>query len=458
LTAAFCAIAAVPLVILAQSQNAEQAEPALTRDNGKTYFMCPNYAPDFRNLFQDDAPWQAVISRLDVFKTYIGKMNDRQWYTYGPIMMSFLARHHIGLCIEAGGLRAFSGCDGAEHARRELLKLVKVYEVGGTIDYIVMDGPFRNSIAGFPNPKGLDLTIEEAAAEIVEYMQSIHAAYPDIKIGMNEPIPWYRWESYPEHLGRSAPDLKECIDALLAACAAAGEQLWFFHADSPYEYSNNPPAGFDGWAKLVAIQDYVQQQGLWFGLYHNSSDGGNNSDKIFFERTLLGLDELMAAGGDPDHFIVQSWYPHPSACMPENPDPLPQDEGDIYPFTYLMKQFMMASGAAFPLRLRINNVIGETVAGVDVAGNMFIAGSLAESSEPPVTESSDLIIKDGDGNIVAAMDSTGNLVLAGFVHGGQPSLTPPAASLVIENRADEALAYFTSIGDLYLIGQLVSGP
>ena len=70
----------------------------------------------------------------------------------------------------------------------------------------------------------MDLTIEEAAAEIAEYMEAIHAAYPNVKIGMNEPIPWYWWESYAEHLGRAAPDLKECIDALLAAVEAAGEK------------------------------------------------------------------------------------------------------------------------------------------------------------------------------------------------------------------------------------------
>ncbi len=434
------------------------AEPL---DNGKLYVMCPNYAADYWELFQDDAPWQQVMSRLDVFKTYIGRVDARDWDTEGPVMMSFINRHGMEFLVEAGGLRAHSGCDGAEQARRELLKHDKFVSAGGTLDYIVMDGPFRNSIEGFPNPKGLDLTIEEAAAEIVEYMQAIHAAYPNVKIGMNEPIPWYWWESYPEHMGRSAPDLKECIDALLDACGAGGEKLWFFHADSPFEYSESPPAGFDGWAKLAAIQDYVQSRGLWFGLYHNSSEGGSNSDKLFFERTLLGLERLIAAGGDPDHFIVQSWYPHPSACMPESPSPLPQNEGDVYPFVYLVKEFMQASGAAlrtYESALVVKNGANETVAWLDDEGNLVLAGTLMESAAPRGTGEGELLVRDGEGTVVAAVYGNGDMALMGAVHEEESALVAPAGSVVFKNGAGEIVGYVSGAGDLYLTGTVRVGP
>jgi hypothetical protein len=299
------------------------------------------------------------------------------------------------------------------------------------------------------------------AAEIVEYMQAIHAAYPNVKIGMNEPIPWYWWESYPEHMGRSAPDLKECVDALLAAVEAAGEKLWFFHADSPFEYSESPPAGFDGWAKLVAIQDYVQSRGLSFGLYHNSSEGGQNSDKVFFERTLLGLDRLIAAGGDPEHFVVQSWYPHPDASMPEEPTPLPQNEGDVYPFTYLMKEFMQASGAAFRAfesAFVVKNDANETVAWLDDEGNLVVGGTVLENVTPRATAGADVLVKDFDGNVVAVITSSGDVGLAGSVYEGQGTLSAPGGSLLFKNGVGEVVAYVSATGDLYLRGTVTSGP
>ncbi len=423
-------------------------------DNGKVYILRPNMTADFFAMFEEDARWQRVMSRLDVFRMHLNMVDGRDWSTEGAKMMVFLRRSSMEVCAITGGLRAFSGCDGEEQGRRDLIKLDKLYGVGGVADQIVMDAAFRNSIEGFPNPKGLDLTIEEAAAEIVEYMEKIHSEYPDIKIGMNEPVPWYWWESYPEHMGRPAPDLKECMDAVLAACADAGEKLWFFNADCPYEYANDPPAGFDGWAKLVAIQEYLQGLGLPFGLMHNSRDGGNESDKVFFERTMDGLNLFLAAGGDPQEFAVQSWYEHPSACLPEDPDPLPQNEGDVYPITYLTKELMTATGATFPFdrrAFRITNRAGETVARIDFEGNLTLAGSLVESGTPAATSGSDFLVKNAVGGVVAAVDDGGNLELMGSVYESQGSLVAPAGSLVIKS-GDEVVVYISSGGDLYLRG------
>jgi len=295
----------------------------------------------------------------------------------------------------------------------------------------------------------------------VEYMKKIHSEYPGIKIGMNEPVPWYWWESYPEHMGRSAPDLKECIDALLAACAAQGETLWFVHADCPYEYADDPPAGFDGWAKLVAMQEYVQGLGIPFGLMHNSRDGGNDSDKLYFDRTMLGLEKLLAAGGDPWEFALQSWYTHPLAAIPEEPEPLPQNEGDIYPFTYLTKEFMTASGAFFPADYRGFKVArsdGEILALVSDDGNLRVEGSVLENTTPRATGGSEFVVRDEGGSVIAAVYDSGNLVLAGTVHDNESSLNPPDGSLIFKNAAGEVVGYVSPAGDLYLGGTVTGGP
>ena len=76
-------------------------------DNGKIYVMCPNYAVDYWDLFENDAVWQKVMSRLDVLKTYIGRVNARDWDTRGPVMMGFISRRNMKFMVEAGGCGRF---------------------------------------------------------------------------------------------------------------------------------------------------------------------------------------------------------------------------------------------------------------------------------------------------------------------------------------------------------------
>ena len=48
--------------------------------------------------------------------------------------VDFLPRHGLKLCVITGGLRAFSGCDGTEQGRRDLIQIRKVYRMGGKVD------------------------------------------------------------------------------------------------------------------------------------------------------------------------------------------------------------------------------------------------------------------------------------------------------------------------------------
>ena len=96
------------------------------KDHGKVYVMRPNVTGDFFDLFEDDAAWQRVMSRLDVFRFHLNMVDRRDWDTEGAKMMGFLNRHATRACAITGGLRAFSGCDGEEQGRRDLIKLDKV--------------------------------------------------------------------------------------------------------------------------------------------------------------------------------------------------------------------------------------------------------------------------------------------------------------------------------------------
>ncbi len=107
---------------------------------------------------------------------------------------------------------------------------------------------------------------------------------------------------------------------------------------------------------------------------------------------------------------------------------------------------------------RVKNASGDTVALIDSAGQLELAGALIESTTPRGTPESDLLLKDLQGSVVAVIDSTGNLALAGSLYENQTLITPPPGSFVIKNADDDVVACFTPTGDLYLAGQLAGSP
>jgi len=52
-------------------------------------------------------------------------------------------------------------------------------------------------------------------------------------------------------------------------------------------------------------------------LIANSERGGMQSDALFAEETQKMVDAYRKAGGRPDRWIVQSWYPNPKRIAPE---------------------------------------------------------------------------------------------------------------------------------------------
>jgi len=110
-----------------------------------------------------------------------------------------------------------------------------------------------------------------------------------------------------------------------------------------------------------------------------------------------------------------------------------------------------------PCGLRVKDSLGATIAYLDSAGDLALAGSLIESSTPRGTTGSELLIKSPGGAVVAAIYENGNLVLEGTAHQQESTLTPPPGSFVVKNAADQVVGYIDSAGDLYLAGSVSEG-
>ncbi|MBT3642429.1 hypothetical protein HN604_01975 [archaeon] len=278
--------------------------------------------------FSPSASWDETKDKVHVFKFYIGKLGSiPRTETVFPLMNSVLDEEGIYVGVESGGLREARDCNGFEQANFEFDKMSPWLDAGGRIDFIAMDSPYAHSV---DTKYSCNYTIENASREVVKYISQMRILFPGVKIGLIEPVPWYTFEDYTVNppYTKDLGDLEFLIEDLISVLDAEGETIDFIHLDSPYNFNE---ANQLGWEKLVAIQDYVKEKGIRFGLIFNSQEGGDESNQKFYEDTLDGKEKFYSLGGNPDDIIIQSWYSYPDVFEPEEED---------YTFTNLVNTFI----------------------------------------------------------------------------------------------------------------------
>jgi len=98
---------------------------------------------------------------------------------------------------------------------------------------------------------------------------------------------------------------------------------------------------------------------------------------------------------------------------------------------------------------------GTRLALFDSEGNLYLKGTLTESSTPRGTTASEFMVKDQGGVIVAGVFGSGDMHIRGTSHANQSTLTPPAGSFVIKNVSADVVAYISPSGDLYTKGDVI---
>ena len=287
---------------------------------GHLVWFCPNYdgamtnyvPPDDGSIFfQSNSLHQLSDDGLDVYKFYIGNVYDTSFPLEEAI--EELKQAKIAIGIEAGGLRDWN-CSGIGLALHEYQAIRRIVNYGGKVDYIALDSPFAHTLAsGMPN--ACNFTPEEASYQLSAYIRTIRIYSPAVKIGIIEPVPWYTVGKFPNNYGNNFGDLIYLLDTLLSVLEEQGQEIAFFHADSPYDY-NISVYKDQGWDKLRELQEQVQNRGLRFGIIYNSELAGETSDEVFFDETKLFWKNHMETGEIPDDIILQSWYWYPRSWLP----------------------------------------------------------------------------------------------------------------------------------------------
>lgn len=287
------------------------------------------------DLFDRETDWEEVLSNIDVyeFKGAVVRHNENGIINKAVLL---LEKYDVAISVVVGGTLEYAGCDdqeGEQSAAIELAKIQPIYDAGGSVTYIALDGPISRTIAtGRPNNCGF--TLNQSIQELVDYMKTFHETRPEVKIGIIVNFPNWDYGDYPyTNLAHdeSWGDYEEVLEETIAAVEAAGEEIYFVRVDRPYRevtYIN----GVDWMQRIMLLRDQVTSHNIRFGVIFNSAQAEKISDQAYYENALTYITMYQNRSETLPHDIVlQSWYTRPSRILPEN---------EPYTFMYHVKSFI----------------------------------------------------------------------------------------------------------------------
>lgn len=275
-------------------------------------------------MLTSSAEWPTVADRIDLYKYYGVQLTPAPWAT--PIdprqLVAMAQREDIALGCEFGGFAA-NDKTGKLAIAAAFKQIDPVFQAGGKVASIHLDGPVRRQIKGVakePQAKSL----EGIASELAQFYIAMHKKYPDMKVGLITNFPnWDYTRELPGVNGhftdKSSKTYLQVLDAVESALRKVDQTIDFVEIDCPYNYysatrTHHKDAAVDNAAKFRALHKWCTDRGIALHLIINAKA---SSAKGFHDLTLAYIMQLRRDGIAPDAFIIQSWYKHPEAQLPE---------------------------------------------------------------------------------------------------------------------------------------------
>ena len=304
------------------------------------------------DIVDDTSNYSFMLNNLDFLALYIGRIRS----AYEMEDMELLARvvedHDLEVIVELGGVLGpgWGSLTDVENGKQSALVEIKGVNnwklAGGTIDYVIYDGPVRRLLYGniSENLKANDgllvsghfntsrgpYTIEEAADEILYSMIEWRKAYPEIKFILGCNFPNWGWKGEQDYHKRQEDgmnwgDYYEVVQIVLDKVQSTETAFSGLIVDWPYNYAigekhtptpGNDPSAIDWIARILDMEEYVKGNGIDFYLYTNTAE--HESDSVYSQGTLDYVDLYLERGGEPDKWLFQSWYNVPTSFGPED--------------------------------------------------------------------------------------------------------------------------------------------
>lgn len=268
--------------------------------------------PDFKEKFYQPEAWARAREAIDVYyirastllKPENGLDNSFLENSFVPV----LEESNVEIALDAVGANFLRSprSSGGGRITREIALIEKLEAMGGRVVYIALQSVLSKPL----RIKGqvVEYPMQQRIQDVVEYAKMVRERLPDMEIGIIDALPTKGW------------DYRDPYSQLAAALGEDGLELDFIHLDCPYEH---PQQGVKiTWKGVKEAESFVKQEiGARFGLICTSRTGGEESDKAWNDNVLDVPRQYAKANGNPDEYVIMSWFPHPGYTIPESAGP-----------------------------------------------------------------------------------------------------------------------------------------
>ena len=282
-------------------------------------------------LFESDSRWAEVAKQADIYRYYgvqLMKGKEWDWTTHldPKALVKFTKARNLQIACEFGDFHLGDGPMIPDASTLAFMQLDPIFEAGGNVSSIHLDGPVRRMITGVNQTNPNAITLDKIAARMVDFWKKIHAKYPHIRIGLVTNFP--NWDYTRALLGyngdytdQSGVTYSEVLDTLHRALAQSGEKIAFVEVDCPYNYyretrTRSNDAALNNAQKFIELQKWCEERTIRFYVVVNAEPRDAGA-KGFHDLTCLYVFQLRQDGIFPDLFTVQSWYKEPAKNLPE---------------------------------------------------------------------------------------------------------------------------------------------
>ena len=253
---------------------------------------------DLQDLFKPGSDWERAASDVKVFKmleNYLRTSSDEDMRQ----ALAFLKQHHMALAIEIGLLPYDAACPPLEGYDSDQLKIaLRIQRLGGEIAYVAADSPFLQGLEGSRTPgcnQSLDVLAQKAAA-VARLFRSV---FPNVKFVDIEAV-----------MNFKEPNAAQLISQWHSAFANEfGEPFTALHFD------NNWNVYWQG--RVRSVYDQMRRDHMAVGVI---CDGSllDHDDAAWLTSAKNHCASFVQSVGQPDSFVIQSWFPFPTRALPES--------------------------------------------------------------------------------------------------------------------------------------------
>jgi hypothetical protein len=258
---------------------------------------------DLASMFEPaaQAQWSQARSRLRGFQFYQQSLrpscNGCAGNSVGRLLSAvpegafqYLKQHDIQIGVEAGAVKEHT-CDGRELARVLIEDLAPIYATGAHVTYVAMDEPFTAALpVRGDSPFGrCNFSIDQTVVQVDAFMDTVRSTYPDIRIGLIEPYPYFT------------------VDEIMTFVRALEDNekvgLAFFRLD--YDVRHKFNADTNSRNDLLRLRDFLAGRKMELEVIVTGYDGRTDAASVASAMALAY--EVSGVIGRPHSVVFQDW-------------------------------------------------------------------------------------------------------------------------------------------------------